>query len=697
MSGGGVLSPAEDPFVRTISTMHLRKKLHQIGSQVIQRSKAAGTGANQQVEDASPYQHHMWGQAHLNMRIPLSEQQQPWRDFYLMLEMTSADANFWIDIIERADRHKAGHEDGVADGAFHWGDFQVDVEATPGTVPGKKAGMDVNTALDALYDLTPLRIEQIFTRFSKTNGGLSGVLTLGELGQALRHQGLHKTEPLLKEIQRAVDCNASGKLYLPEFAVALTRLKLADLCVKMPREMADLHVLDYCAEDVIHRPFVSDWRKFVFGHRPPGYMRWIHMKGVDKQLLLPIAVKYHLHPLGIEDAMSLSAQQSKLDRYGPHYFLVLSFYRLRHDGMSTFKNKVQVCRQNCAFFISGPPRWDTCITIIENSSERVRAFGSSGMSDSDEDSETSPERAAEPPPRMLRRPTVVPGARKKSFMAPRRRSLRRGDMWECLRSKIQESHVRVREKAVDFLIHEMLAMAIDELMPIIAAYRARLDLWYRTMSLEKDAISPSFLKEISAITLELKELLRVIRPMRHILRQFCEDSAISSDCKMYLEDSRVRLEHIVEDIVSLSDMCKTLQDEHRHHSDRKLNNTLFLLTVATAIFMPAQFFAGVYGMNFVDDDGKPTIPELISPYGYAIFMACSAVWFVVAGGAAWLHVRGGSEIIIGNEQTEATANADSERNKTSRQSNKVETRKESRISDGTDSRSSFDQSASSQA
>eukprot|EP00420_Gonyaulax_spinifera_P000969 CAMPEP_0197936986 /NCGR_PEP_ID=MMETSP1439-20131203/115825_1 /TAXON_ID=66791 /ORGANISM="Gonyaulax spinifera, Strain CCMP409" /LENGTH=42 /DNA_ID= /DNA_START= /DNA_END= /DNA_ORIENTATION= len=41
-----------------------------------------------------------------------------------------------------------------------------------------------------------------------------------------------------------------------------------------------------------------------------------------------------------------------------------------------------------------------------------------------------------------------------------------------------------------------------------------------------------------------------------------------------------------------------------------MNNMIFVLTAATAVFLPAQFFAGVYGMNFVDEDGRPTIPEL---------------------------------------------------------------------------------------
>eukprot|EP00756_Hemistasia_phaeocysticola_P065463 Hpha_TRINITY_DN8570_c0_g1::TRINITY_DN8570_c0_g1_i1::g.146308::m.146308 len=650
-SSSNLLDRSTNSFRNAGSPRIVRKTVGLLSNKLLQkRQKAVGTV---EIEVSSPFTNHMWAIYHHAQRIPQSDADVPWKDWYQTLEVVAADYDFWMELISQAEAHVQGKAEGVEEGAFHWGDFQIDISApAPNAVVNKKKQVDaVNTALDSLYDLTPLRVEQIFSRFSKQT---QGQLSLGELGLALRHQGLRKMEPLLKEVLKAVDSNQDGKLMLPEFEVALSRLKLADLCRQFPRESAMIYVMDYCAETVNFRTFLPNWHKFLFGHRQPGHIRWIHMGSPNRQLLLPLSVKYHLHPIGMEDAFQLKTQQTKVDRYGNHYFVVLSIYRLKHDGMRDFRSRVQICRQNCCFFLSGPPRWDTCISVADTE-ETVRAFGAA--EDDIEETKTrrdepqkSPRHGVRPVASVLKKRNQSIMHMRKSIVVQRRETGltgRGGDIWQDLREKLQESHVRTREKQVDFLLHEILALAIDEIKPIIGAYRGRLELWHKTMQYEKSDLSPTFLQEISHISLELKDLLRVIRPMRHILRQFAEDSAISQDCRMYLEDSRVRLEHMVEDIVSLVDMCRTLQDDYRQHSDRKLNSTLFLLTVATAVFMPVQFMAGVYGMNFVDDKGKPTIPELRSEYGYPIFMVCSFMWFVFASGFAYLHMRGkGLEIVI---------------------------------------------------
>merc|ERR1719237_1364016 len=71
------------------------------------------------------------------------------------------------------------------------------------------------------------------------------------------------------------------------------------------------------------------------------------------------------------------------------------------------------------------------------------------------------------------------------------------------------------------------------------------------------------------------------------------------------------------------------QERANQEAADKLNKTLFGLTVATVIFAPVQFIAGVYGMNFVDANGTPTIPELLWKWGYAYFWALVVVYLVV--------------------------------------------------------------------
>ena len=74
------------------------------------------------------------------------------------------------------------------------------------------------------------------------------------------------------------------------------------------------------------------------------------------------------------------------------------------------------------------------------------------------------------------------------------------------------------------------------------------------------------------------------------------------------------------------DLAGDLIDGHISLTSHKLNETMRILTVVTAIFVPLGFLAGLYGMNFVN------IPELHHPNGYFFlvgFMAFIAVALVI--------------------------------------------------------------------
>jgi len=82
------------------------------------------------------------------------------------------------------------------------------------------------------------------------------------------------------------------------------------------------------------------------------------------------------------------------------------------------------------------------------------------------------------------------------------------------------------------------------------------------------------------------------------------------------------------------------QDRVRQVAGDRLNNTLFALTGITTVLMPLQLMAGIYGMNFVDREGVPTIPELLWPRGYYWFLVCAFGYlFISCFAAAYLWKR----------------------------------------------------------
>lgn len=77
-----------------------------------------------------------------------------------------------------------------------------------------------------------------------------------------------------------------------------------------------------------------------------------------------------------------------------------------------------------------------------------------------------------------------------------------------------------------------------------------------------------------------------------------------------------------ERIYSLSSMyyeiCGDLVEGHISLSSYRLNNTMKVLTIITAVFVPLSFLAGVYGMNF------DNMPELHHPKGYFMVIGLMA-------------------------------------------------------------------------
>ncbi|GAB5450179.1 MAG: magnesium/cobalt transporter CorA [Halioglobus sp.] len=67
------------------------------------------------------------------------------------------------------------------------------------------------------------------------------------------------------------------------------------------------------------------------------------------------------------------------------------------------------------------------------------------------------------------------------------------------------------------------------------------------------------------------------------------------------------------------EMCGDLVEGYLSLSSHRLNNTMKVLTIITAIFVPLGFLAGLYGMNF------QYMPELAWRYSYFVVLAVMAL------------------------------------------------------------------------
>lgn len=95
------------------------------------------------------------------------------------------------------------------------------------------------------------------------------------------------------------------------------------------------------------------------------------------------------------------------------------------------------------------------------------------------------------------------------------------------------------------------------------------------------------------------------------------------DIEHALQDLFERCERLHGLCTMYYDICADLINGYLSISSHQLNNTMRVLTVITAIFVPLTFIAGIYGMNF------DYMPELHAPYGY--FYTLGAMLVIAAG------------------------------------------------------------------
>ncbi len=147
--------------------------------------------------------------------------------------------------------------------------------------------------------------------------------------------------------------------------------------------------------------------------------------------------------------------------------------------------------------------------------------------------------------------------------------------------------------------------------------------------------SDETMREIIAYKSQLRKLKRIFSYHERLVTN------LLNDIPQILIDEDGDIEHALQDLFercerlhSLStmyyDICGDLINGYLSISSHQLNNTMKVLTVFTAIFVPLTFIVGVYGMNF------DNMPELHAVYGYYYTWAAM---ILIASGVGWIAYK----------------------------------------------------------
>mmetsp|Transcript_36896 Transcript_36896/g.82418 ORF Transcript_36896/g.82418 Transcript_36896/m.82418 type:complete len:730 (+) Transcript_36896:38-2227(+) len=473
--------------------------------------------------------------------------------------------------------------------------------------------------LEAFFDCTPERVREVFASTdSEDTGHLQSVQHLRGALERCGVSGLDQGT-LSKIFERV---SGTGRtLHLAAFETILCRLRLASLLARPWR--ANLSVVDFSPAKASDQYIDgNNMRSYFFGHRPGARsleellpMRWVHMPQYDLHLLLALTVKYSLHPLSVEDVIEQCP--TKIDRLAGNYFLAIELLTLVENGQGSSKGRqpVRVRGQHVAAFCSGPPRLDTLITIMQ-ADRKFHEDWPGG-----------------------------PGAPAAAQTCP----TTFGSGWpEKLRQRLKATRSRLRERRADALLYTVVDLCADELVTVTRAFLARLS-WLEEDLRTRGDESLLDLGEVSLAQLQLGIVARRLRSLQRVVRRASEYQELhTTGSADYWKDCADHLDEAYDDAMQMKERCAALKAAHENAMERgqaaemqsrhdesavqaeKLNSMLFFLTAATTLFTPVQFMSSVYGMNFMNEEGVPTIPELLNAHGYNRFWMGVTAYFAIA-------------------------------------------------------------------
>jgi len=494
-----------------------------------------------------------------------------------------------------------------------------------------------------------------------------------QLRKALEQQGFQELENSLEFHQLWDAINNNGSLDLKSFHAVLRHLKLYLLCggmrwtsaatgtvaPQLPEESGFIGFIDWNQRRIDEFYFRRPDRPmdFFLTHRKAQMkMRWVHCARVGRPTILRLAVKYQLHPLPVEDLIQLEQQSVPLVRkYNEKFFVVIPLLRLTSEAkrkLSQYRElrsrrisdvqaeaediftapELEHCRFAC--FAAGPPHYDTVISFMTEW-KKCQLHGESEHAETGRVRSSSDDAPGRTQMDLSPLPLLSPSMPSPSMTlgeAERQETGDEQDFFAGVVRQIQRDYSMLRAGNASWILWRLVDVTIDELSPILSAYRAQLR-WFSSLITTQEArVSKDVEKRLLRSKVELDWVQRKVRPILKVLKHLIKDKAIDPDVTRYLEDVEDHLNLFLEEVSRIIGVCNSLRDEVNSYRDRQQQKVLYVLTLVTTLVMPTHLLTGIFGMNWQDEAGQPVVPGfgvMAEKRGYYLFWGTSITFTFV--------------------------------------------------------------------
>jgi len=188
---------------------------------------------------------------------------------------------------------------------------------------------------------------------------------------------------------------------------------------------------------------------------------------------------------------------------------------------------------------------------------------------------------------------------------------------EAVRDRIRAARGRIRSSAGDYLAYAIIDAVIDHYFPVVEKLNDRLETLEAYLGAPQDDAAFS---DVHTIRNDLHTAWRVVSATGEAVSRLVREEtlAVTKSTKLYLRDCQDHCSQLLDAVGACRELSASLMELHQIDVSNRTNEGMRLLTMIATIFIPMEFIAAVYGMNFDRNASPFNMPELGWPFGYLV-------------------------------------------------------------------------------
>jgi magnesium transporter len=204
-----------------------------------------------------------------------------------------------------------------------------------------------------------------------------------------------------------------------------------------------------------------------------------------------------------------------------------------------------------------------------------------------------------------------------------------GDTFDAVRGRLRNPESRIRQYGPDYLLYALMDRIIDDYFIVMEKLGEELE-EFEEIAYNNPA--QQIVQRLNKLRRNTIYVRKSVWPLREMINHMTtgDYKQIGERTRVYMRDLYDHAVQVLDTVETYRDIQGGIMDVYQSNLNLRMNEVMKVLTIISTIFIPLNFIAGVYGMNF------RFMPELQNPYGYFIivgFMMAVAIvmliWFKV--------------------------------------------------------------------